>query len=260
MVRIVRTWQQIEAKGIGIVDKICSILNDVFFGPYFFQTALVLRESLLLNSILLNSESWYNLTTADIKELEHIDNVLHRRILETPVSTPISILHLELGTLPIKYLIKRRRLLYLQYILKQDKDSLMYKVFEAQSRNPQKGNWVLQIIDDINKVDLQLTFEEIKSMSKYSYNGKVKKAIRKSAFNWLIADKDKPRSGNPPKGSNLHYDQFKMQDYFLPNTMTIKQCNLLFSLRGCNYRHSYSSLTSQVCEDPANLDSQLHIP
>jgi hypothetical protein len=124
-----------KSKGIGIVDNICSILKDVFFGPYFFQTALVLRESLLLNSILLNSESWYNLTTADIKELEHIDNVLHRRILETPVSTPISILHLILiqyTSLTIKYLIKSCHLLYLQYILKQDKDSLMYKVFEAQ--------------------------------------------------------------------------------------------------------------------------------
>ena len=102
-------------------------------------------------------------------------------------------------------------------------------------------------------------------MSNYSYKCKVKKAIRKSAFNWLIAEKDKPRSGNPPKGSNLNYDQFKLQDYFLPNTMTIKQCNLLFSLRSrmvtvrCNYRHSYSSLTCQVCEDPANLDSQVHI-
>ena len=47
--------------------------------------------------------------------------------------------------------------------------------------------------------------------------------------------------------------------------MTIKQCKLLFSLRSlmvmvrCNYRHKYSSLTCQVCEDPANLDSQVHI-
>ena len=59
----------------------------------------------------------------------------------------------------------------------------MYKVFEAQSRNPQQGDWFLQINEDINEVDLQ----EIKSMSKYSYKCKVKKAIKKSAFNWLIA-------------------------------------------------------------------------
>jgi hypothetical protein len=65
-------------------------------------------------------------------------------------------------------------------------------------KKPQKGDLVLQIIEYINEVDLQLTFEKIKSMSEYSYNGKVKKAIRKTAFNWLIAETDKPRSGNPP--------------------------------------------------------------
>ena len=109
-----------KAKGIGIVDKIFSTLNDVFFGPYYFQAALILRNSLLLNSILLNSESWYNLTETDIKQLETVDNMLHRRILETPMTTPISILHLELGTTPIRYLIKSRRIMFLQYILKQD--------------------------------------------------------------------------------------------------------------------------------------------
>ena len=93
-----------KAKGVGIVEKITSILNDVFFGPYFYQAALNLRMSLLLSSILLNSESWYNMTENDLKQLESVDNMLHRRILESPVSTPISIL-LELGTFPIRYLI-----------------------------------------------------------------------------------------------------------------------------------------------------------
>ena len=51
-----------RAKGVGIVDKISTILNDVFFGPYFFQVALNMRVSMLLSSILLNSESWYNLS------------------------------------------------------------------------------------------------------------------------------------------------------------------------------------------------------
>ena len=141
----------------------------------------------------------------------------------------------------------------------------MYKIFDTKSRKPQKRDWVLQIIDDINEVDLQLTFKEIKTMSTYSYKCKVKNVIRKAAFNWLIAEKDRPRSGNPRKGSQLKYEHLKMQEYFLPNTMTIKQCNLLFSLRSemvsvrCNFRHSYSSLICQVCEDPEYLDSQEHI-
>ena len=55
-----------------------------------------------------------------------------------------------------------------------------------------------------------------------------------------------------------------MQDYFLPSTMNIKQCNLLFSLRSnmvpvkTNFRHSYADLTCPVCLEPTQLDTQVH--
>ena len=254
-----------RAKGVGIVDKILTILNDVFFGPYFFQVALNMRVSMLLSSILLNSESWYNLSDNEIQQLETVDNMLHQRILECPRSTKTSIMHLELGTLPIRYLVKSRRLLFLQYLLKQEKDSLMYKFFEAQSQWPQKGDWISMVKKDVNEIELNLTFDEISVMSDYSYNTKVKNAIRKTAFNWLITEKNKPSSnGGTSKGSELSYTKLKLQDYFLPNSMTIKQCNLLFSLRAqmfpvrCNYRHSYTDLSCPICQDQSQPDNQLH--
>ena len=254
-----------KAKAVGIVDKIMTILNDVFFGHYFFQVALTMRVQMLLSSILLNSESWYNLSDNDIQQLETVDNMLHRRILECPRSTKTSILHLELGTLPIRYLVKSRRLLFLQYLLKQEKESLMYKFFEAQSQWPQKGDWISMVKKDVNEIELNLTFDEISVMSDYSYNTKVKNAIRKTAFNWLITEKNKPSSnGGTSKGSELSYTKLKLQDYFLPNSMTIKQCNLLFSLRAqmfpvrCNYRHSYTDLSCPICQDQSQPDNQLH--
>ena len=254
-----------KGKGFGIVDKILSILNDVYFGPYYFQAALMLRNSLLLSSILLNSECWYHLTNTDIQSLETVDNTLHRRILESAVSTPISILHLELGTIPIRYLIKCRRLIYLQYILKQDKNTLLYKFFQAQVTDPKKGDWVPSVIQDIKDVNLNMDFDEISLMSENSYTHKVKVAIRKAAFNWLISEKNKPRPSNSPKGINLNYTQLKLQDYFLPNAMSIKQCNLLFSLRADmvnvrrNFKHSFTDMICPICHDSTQLDTQPHI-
>ena len=55
-----------KAKGFVIVDKISSMLEDIFFGPFYFEVALILRSSLFINSILLNSEVWYRLTKADV--------------------------------------------------------------------------------------------------------------------------------------------------------------------------------------------------
>ena len=97
-----------RSRGIGNVDKIFTYINDVFLGPYYFEAALLYRSSLLLNSILINSESWYNVSEADIQQVEAVDNIFHRKVLETSSSTPISIMHLELGTLPIRFILKKR--------------------------------------------------------------------------------------------------------------------------------------------------------
>ena len=59
-----------------------SILDDICFGKYFFEVGIILRNSLLISSLLTNAESWYNLTKSDIKELESADESLLRRIME----------------------------------------------------------------------------------------------------------------------------------------------------------------------------------
>ena len=61
------------AKGQGIINDIFSILESVYFGDYFFEAAILLRNSLLLSVILHNTEILYNLTNNDIKRLEDLD-------------------------------------------------------------------------------------------------------------------------------------------------------------------------------------------
>ena len=60
-------------KSIGIINQIMEILSSAFFGKYHFEVAMVLRSSLLLSSILLNSEAWINLTHTNIRMLEQMD-------------------------------------------------------------------------------------------------------------------------------------------------------------------------------------------
>ena len=56
-------------KGEGIRKQIVTMLEDVCFGPFEFQVACIWRNSLFLNSILSNSETWYNLGKNDIDHL-----------------------------------------------------------------------------------------------------------------------------------------------------------------------------------------------
>ena len=60
-------------KSLGVITQIMEILQKVFFGKYFFEVAIVLRTSLLLSSLLLNSEAWVNLSEKDVRSLEQTD-------------------------------------------------------------------------------------------------------------------------------------------------------------------------------------------
>ena len=120
---------------------IISILEEVNFGKYYFQIAKILRESLFINSILLNSEVWYNITKSNIGELEKLDNILLKKIFEVASSSPTVIAHLELGTLPISFIQKTRKLMFLQYVLKENEKSLLHKFLITQIEEPQVGDW-----------------------------------------------------------------------------------------------------------------------
>ena len=50
--------------------------------------------------------------------------------------------YLELGAIPIRFLIMKRKILFLQYILKQDKKSMMYNILKAIQDKPMKNDFV----------------------------------------------------------------------------------------------------------------------
>ena len=86
-------------RGRGAVNQICQLLEDLCLGSYYFEAANILRNSLLLSSLLSNCESWYNLSTKDIKNLETIDEQLIRRIFSAHSKTAKELLYLESGNI-----------------------------------------------------------------------------------------------------------------------------------------------------------------
>ena len=154
-----------------------SILSDICFGKYHFQIALLLRNSLFLSSLLTNSEAWYNVLNKDLEELEAVDEDLIRKILETPLSTPKEMLYLELGCCPIRYIIKQRRIMFLQYMLKQDESSLIYKVLEAQYEKPSRNDWIAVVLVDMGEIQLNIPISEVADMSVETFGERVKETV-----------------------------------------------------------------------------------
>ena len=139
-------------KGYGIVNEIVSILEEIPLGSYRISVGLKLREAMLLNGILFNSEIWYNVKEEDIQKLSAVDEYLLRNILGAPSKTPIEALYLETGCLPIKFVLKTRRLMYLHHILSRSEDEVIRKFYEAQKSKPSKGDWSKTVKDDKNYI------------------------------------------------------------------------------------------------------------
>ena len=134
------------SREVGITNQIMSIMEEICFGTYHFQVAVMLRNALFISSVLCNSEAWYKITPEEREKLEQADENLLRRILECPSKTPKEMLYLELNCLPIRYIITSRRLNFLSAILKEDEDSLLFKFLQAQLRRPSKNDWWQTVI------------------------------------------------------------------------------------------------------------------
>ena len=55
------------AKGTGIISKIITMMEGIPFGKFYYQVGIILRNSLLVSSLLCNSESWYNATNSELE-------------------------------------------------------------------------------------------------------------------------------------------------------------------------------------------------
>ena len=67
--RHLKNVQARKSKSLGTINQIMQILQNVFFGKYYFEVAMVLRSSLLLSSLLLNAEAWVNITETEIRNI-----------------------------------------------------------------------------------------------------------------------------------------------------------------------------------------------
>jgi hypothetical protein len=170
---------------------------------------MMLRTAMLHAVLLTNSEAWLRLTSKEIRCLERVDEMLLRKLLETPISTPGASLYLETGSVPLKFILKGKRIKYLHHILTRNRQALISQVFWAQVRQPAEGDWCTVVQEDLATLGLaELTFDEISNMSKYAVKNLVRQQMKDSAFKELTT-----RKMNLSKMSTLEYDTLQMQPY-----------------------------------------------
>jgi len=219
-----------KEKGYIIMNQIKKILEDGFYGKYYFQAAILLRESLFLNSILLNSEVWMNLKEKDLKELSVVDNALLRLIWNCASYVSVPMMFLELGILPLTFIVMKRRVMFLHYLLQQKEETLLFKCFEAQWSDKLPGDWAGKVEEDLRQMGLKLTLQQIKSMSKHKFKELIKSKIENLALKYLLKEKNKQS-----KCCSIKFDKLQIQDYLKSDILTTSNKQLLFQLRTASF-------------------------
>ena len=69
--------------GMQTISELMSSLKEVGVGGFYIKTGLIYRDAILKCKLLLNSEVWHTLTLQQISDLEEIDKIYLRRILNS---------------------------------------------------------------------------------------------------------------------------------------------------------------------------------
>ena len=248
------------AKGKGVISRILTLIEGIPFGEFYFEVAMILRESLLISSMLFNSETWYNVTKPEIELLETVDLQFLRQVLKTPKSTPKEMLFLETGCVPFREIIRKRRILFLHYILNENEDSLIKKFLMKQKESKKSKDWINQVLSDIKELNLEVDFEDIRKMQKSRLKIMLNEAIKMKAFVDLAQKKEMHS-----KVMEIKHERLEMQKYLKSTNFKIKieEKQEIFKMRSrvsdvkMNFKGRYENLECDICKN--ENETQIHL-
>ena len=144
-------------------------------GTHTFESGVVYLDSLIRNSICYAGETYYNISENELRMLEQIEENCMKEILNTGQNVPLCILYLDLGRIPVRFHIQKMMPNFLQCILKEDKNTTLYKFFKAQCEQPTKG----EVRKILIKTAINMNFEQISKIADKAFMKVVNRKLRK---------------------------------------------------------------------------------
>ena len=208
------------------MSEILAIVNEVPLAHWKVEAGLNLRQAMFINGILFNSEAWHSITINDVLLLEKVDEALLRGLLKAHSKIPLEALFLETKSLPIRFTLSSRRLMYLHSILQKDEGELVKNVYNAQKDDVSPGDFCELVEEDKIQIGLNMTDIEISGINKQQFKKIVKTKIRQAAFEFL-----KNLQKNHSKMSGINYEAFEMRSYMNSPLFNCDSRKLLLALR-----------------------------
>ena len=228
--------------------------NDITLGYYRLQVLLWLYGVVYLASVLFNSQSWSNITITQQNKLQTAQLRYLKLTMQAPSSTPNAFVFLELGILPIKYEMDRRKLVFYHHINTLPPTDPVLRVHIQQRRLPFEQNWTTETVSLLNLYGLSdVNVEEV---GREKWKDLVTESITDKALQDLTNEcKDKT------KIYTLNYETFALQKYII--SLPFELASLVFKIRSkglkClnNHHSSHKDLICRLCN--VCIETQEHI-
>ena len=253
------TVEDRRKKGWGKIAQIMGILEEVDMGSNRLEAGLLLRQSILVNSLLFSAEAWSALTDRHLARMEVVDNTLLSRLTGGQSKCPSEFNYLETGSLKLRHILTYRRLLYHHEILSRGEDETIRKIYMKQKVDRVKGDWIELLEHDFDFIGINMNEEEIQGIPKREYKLKIRGLVRKAALKYFLELKLTHR-----KLDLVQYDRLQIQPYLINSKLSNEEKSLLYCLRShchkskINFKkmHRNSTFCSLGC---SAIEDQQHI-
>ena len=103
----------------------------------------------------------------------------------------------------------------------------MFQVFKATNENSVKNDFVHTFKKYLEKLSINLSFEEIKNMSDFKFKKLLKEKMKISAFEYLKVQQNKQE-----KIRKIKYEKLEMQEYLAEGDRNNNVSKIIFKARG----------------------------
>ena len=234
-----------------------AMCTEMSLGHHIYSIAKLLHQSIFVNGSLVKMETWPNCTDTRIEAFERIEQTFFRKVLNAHSKTPIEALYLELGVVPLRFHLMKRRILYLQDIMNRDDGEITKQIILAQKEQCYKGDFYEQVRKNIE--ELSVTNEEMEG-SKERLMEVVAKKIKEHAYEFLIRKARSHSKVNDNIYTNCEGASHYKNPRFTPDLANklSKYRTRTFLVKN-NFRNNYrnTNILCPVCEQ--HDDTQDHL-
>ena len=141
--------------------------------------------------------------------------------------------------------------------MNRGKDWMTSSILKAQIFQPIRGDWILQIYEDMNDFDLPVNHEFYETTSSNKFKALVKQKAEKYAFNKYL----RMKKGHS-KMLNLSYKSLKIQEYLKKKSLTNEERRKVLRWRikmerfGKNFRGKKKEILCPLCHEHKDNQEQ----